>query len=693
MAKVRVYELARDLDVESKELLARAHDLGVDVKTASSGLDEDAEALLRLSYEDDASVAVEAVPEEPEPPEPPSADPTPTDQAPAALEEPAAAAAPVDEAPAPSHLRELELTAGATVTDFADAIGRGVGTVVKTLMEMGEMASAHATLPPDAIELLGEAFGYSITLTGEAEVVAEAVGPVRPVFDDLEEDLAPRPAVVTVMGHVDHGKTQLLDTIRRTNVVAGEAGGITQHIGAYQVRGKQRPITFIDTPGHEAFTALRARGAVVTDIVVLVVAADDGVMPQTAEAISHAKAAGVPIIVAVNKMDLPAADAFGVRGQLTEHGVVVEELGGEVLDAEVSALTGDGVDHLVELIELVAELEDLKANPAADASGIVIESQLDKGRGPVGTVVVQRGTLRVGDNLVAGAVAGRVRAMFDENGKQVKEAPPSTPVLIMGWSAVPTAGDYFTVVEDEKVARSIAQERETELRSARLVVPTAQERLAQLLEQLRSADKAELRLIIKADAHGSLEAIREAVRKIADVREDTEITEIHAAVGGINENDIVLAEASEALVYGFNVRPDSAARKAAEMRGVEIRTHRIIYELLEEIEATLVGRLEPEEREVLLGTAEVRATFRAPRFGFVAGCYVTEGEMVRNARVRLVRDSVVIYDGSIGSLRRFKDDVPRVAAGFECGIGLDRFRDVKEGDILESYQIQEIART
>ncbi len=577
--------------------------------------------------------------------------------------------------------------------EFADLMERGAGTVVKALMEMGEMAAANAPVPSDALDVLGEAFGYSVTVVAAPEeeetvpVVAE-----RPVYEDDEADLRPRPPVVTVMGHVDHGKTKLLDTIRKANVVAGEAGGITQHIGAYQVdRGGGRKITFIDTPGHEAFTALRARGANVTDIVVLVVAADDGVMPQTVEAISHAKAAGVPMIVAVNKIDLDAADPYSVRAQLTEHGVVVEELGGEVVSVELSALENLGVDDLLEAIDLVAELEELQANPEAPASGVVIEAQLDKGRGPVATVIVLRGTLQVGDSLVAGAVSGRVRAMFDEKGDNLKEARPSTPALVMGWSEVPTAGEWFEVVSDDREARTLAQERLDAIRAEELVVPSAQERLAQLLEQLRSEEQVELRIIVKADAHGSLEAIKDAATKIA--REDALVTIIHAAVGGITENDIVLAEASEAVVFGFNVRPDSKARRAAEQVGIEIRTYRIIYELLEDIEAILVGQLAPEEEEVLLGAAEVRATFRAPRFGLVAGCYVTEGEMVRNARVRLVREGVVAYDGKIASLRRFKDDVPRVATGFECGIGLENFRDIKEGDVLESYEVREVART
>jgi translation initiation factor IF-2 len=421
------------------------------------------------------------------------------------------------------------------------------------------------------------------------------------------------------------------------------------------------------------------------------VAADDGVMPQTVEAISHAKAAGVPIIVAINKIDLEGADPYSVRAQLTEHGIVVEELGGEVVSAEVSALLGDGVDQLLEYIDLIAELEEFSANPDVEASGTVIEAQLDKGRGPVATVIVQRGTLRAGDALVAGPVAGRVRAMFDHTGKQVKEARPSTPVLIMGWGDVPQAGDRFDVAADDRQARSMAADRETEIRDRDLRVPTAAERLQGILDDLRSADRTDLRIIVKADAHGSLEAIRDAVAKIS--REDAAVSVIHGAVGGITENDVLLADTTESVVFGFSVRPDGKARRVAEDAGVDIRTYRIIYELLDDLEAMMVGQLAPEEVESVLGVAEVRALFRAPRFGTIAGSYVTEGEIARGAKVRLIRDGVVVHHGVIGSLRRFKDDVRTVAAGFECGIGLENYRDIKEGDVLEAYVVREVARS
>jgi len=689
---MRVYELAREIDVESKELVARAKDLGIEVKTASSGLSTEDAELLKLSYAEERGKTDDAA--EPEPVAEASAAETPS--------EPESEAPPVEavhdegteEPEAEGYRRRtVTVTEGITVQEFAELTRRPVGIVVRELISRGQMAGATQPIPVELLSVVGEALGYEVEVE-ESEADEQAEAPLvraKRAFDDDPADLVLRPAVVTVMGHVDHGKTQLLDSIRQANVVAGEAGGITQHIGAYQAQVGDRKITFIDTPGHEAFTTLRARGAEVTDIVVLVVAADDGVMPQTVEAISHAKAADVPIVIAINKIDLEAANPNSVRAQLTEYGLVVEELGGDVVSAEVSALTGDGVDQLLEYLDLIAELEEFSANPSVAATGTVIEAQLDKGRGPVATVIVERGTLRRGDALVAGPVAGRVRAMFDENGTQVDEATPSTPVLTMGWDEIPQAGDYFEVAADDRSARAMAAERVTQIRGEELVIPTATERLTKILEDLRTAEHAELRMIVKADAYGSLEAIRDAVAKIQ--REDGRVTIIHTAIGGVTENDVVLAEATESVVFGFNVRPDAKARRAAEAAGIEVRTYRIIYELLDDVEAMLVGRLSPEEVERLLGSAEVRETFRAPRFGTIAGSYVTEGEINRGARVRLVRDGVVVYDGSIGSLRRFKDDVRSVASGFECGIGLDNFRDIKQGDVLESYEVQEVART
>jgi translation initiation factor IF-2 len=662
---VRVYELARDLGVDSKDLLQQAQDLGIEVKTASSGLDEESAELLRLAIAGDEPEAEEVTEAEPE-----------------------AEEAVVEAGPEPEpELDIVSVPSGASVTVFAEALGVPAKEVVGRLLAMGQPVGAGQTMPPELIDEVAEAFGFIVDI--EAPPPPPAVAE-RPVFEDAESELVPRPAVVTVMGHVDHGKTTLLDTIRKTSVVEGEQGGITQHIGAYQVDVNGHPITFIDTPGHEAFTSLRARGANITDIVILVVAANDGVMPQTIEAVSHAKAADVKMIVAVNKVDLPGADPLRVRTELTEHGVITEELGGDVPSVEISALNGQGVDDLLEVVDLIAQLEEYKANPKAEASGVVVESQLERGKGAIASVIVQRGTLHTGDSFVAGAASGRARALMDENGDQIKEAGPSTPVQIMGWDEVPSAGDFFSVVENDREARRIASEREEELKTVSQAMPSARDRLQGLLEQLRSED-ATLNVIVKADAHGSLEALRDSIAKIE--REGGKIQVLHGAVGGINENDVTLAEVTDSVIVGFNVRPEPKARKAAEEAGIEIRTYGIIYELLDDIEQLLVGQLAPEEQEQVLGTAEVRATFKVPRIGTVAGCYVIEGVVQRGARARLIRDGVVIHDGAIASLKRFKDDVREVAAGFECGIGLEGYNDVKEGDNIEAYLIREVART
>jgi len=706
LAKTRVYELAKELGLESKVVLARAQELGIEVKTASSGLDEDGVALVKLSYQAEPepepvaeAPAVEAPVVEPPSVEAPVVEPvaaaSDATEAPDAIETPSGEdAAPVEtDGEEPVEDRIIEVTEGITAHEFGRLIGERTGEIVRELMNMGEIVPGGGQIPVDAIEPLGTHFGWEVLVELAPEVEEVDEGPRRSLveYEDDPASLEPRPAVVVIMGHVDHGKTQLLDSIRSANVVAGEAGGITQHIGAYQIDRNGSKITFIDTPGHEAFTALRARGADVTDIAIIVVAANDGVMPQTVEAINHAKAAEVPIIVAINKMDLEAADPVRVRAALTQHELVVEELGGDIVSAELSALTGAGVDELLEMISIVAEVEELKANPKAAAVGTVIESQLEVGRGAMATVIVQRGTLKKGDALVAGAVSGRVRAMFDENGKQMNAAGPSTPVLITGWGELPSAGDMFQVVQNERIARKLAEAEADRIRAADFVVPTATERLGALLETLRTEDHAELLLVVKADAHGSLEALRDAVGKIK--RDDGKVSIIHAGVGGITANDVMLAEASEGIIYGFNARPDSSARKAAKERAIDIRTFSIIYEMLDDIESLLIGELAPDEVESFLGVAEVRATFRAPRYGLVAGCYVTEGEINRNAAARLVRDGVVIHEGRIASLRRFKEDVQTVATGFECGIGLENFRDIKEGDTIESFEVRTIART
>ncbi|MCY4370218.1 MAG: translation initiation factor IF-2 [bacterium] len=680
MATKRIHELAKELGLASRDVLATARDLGLPVTTASSGLEHgDAEALRSILL--------------PEEPAGPPVSVAPSSPPPAVYElvsEPQPPAEPQPEADE-SDIEVITVPAGASVMELATAMRRPVGELVKNLLSMGFMAAAAAPVPPEALEPLAERLGFLVEVEPQreaAEVPKPLVKPKRS-FDDDPSSLVECPPVVTVMGHVDHGKTTLLDAIRKTDVVAGEAGGITQHIGAYQTSVEGRPITFIDTPGHAAFTAMRARGAEVTDIVVLVVAADDGVMPQTIEAISHSQAAGVEVIVAINKMDLDNANPVRARAMLTEHGIITEELGGDVISVELSAVTGEGIDSLLEMIDLVAQVSEFKANPRAAASGVVIESRLDRGLGPIATVIVQRGTLRRGNSLVAGTVSGRARSLIDDKGKRISTAGPSTPVLVTGWSSVPTAGDLFEAVKNDRLARSIASRRVDEYRAKNLVVPTARERLGQLLERLRAQDEAELRLIIKADADGSVEAIREAVGKI--VREGGRVTVVHAGVGGITENDVTLADATDAVVIGFNVRPDPNSRRAAASAGVEVMTYSIIYELLDEIEQLLVGRLAPVEEEHVLGTAEVRAIFRVPRLGAVAGCYVVEGVIPRGAQARILRDGIVVYDGHVASLRRFQDDVPEVVAGFECGVGLERFRDIKQGDIIETYRIDEVA--
>ncbi len=669
---MRVYELARDLGVDSKELLIQAQDLGIDVKTASSGLDDESAELLRLAVAGEPAPRPEPEPETaPEPkrePEPP-------------------VLAPKVKTPPSADVGIVSVPAGATVGQFAEAIGISSTDVVTELLMRGQPIGVGQVMPLELIEPVAESFGFM------AEIVEAPRPPAvaeRPSFEDRESDMVTRPPVVTVMGHVDHGKTTLLDTIRKTSVVEGEQGGITQHIGAYQVEVNGHPITFIDTPGHEAFTALRARGANITDIVVLVVAANDGVMPQTIEAISHAKAAGVKMIVAINKIDLPGADPLRVRTELTEHDVITEELGGDVPSVELSALSGAGVDDLLEVIDLIAQLEEFKANPGTEASGVVVEAQVEKGKGAVASVIVQRGTLQTGDSFVAGAVSGRVRALMDDAGNLIKSAGPSAPVQIMGWDDVPAAGDYFKVMESDKEARRVAEGRQGELKAVTQAMPSARDRLQSLLDQLRTED-ATLNIIVKADAQGSIEALRDSISKIE--REGGRIQIVHSAVGGINENDVGLAEVTGSVVIGFNVRPEPKARKAAETAGIQIRTYGIIYELLDEIEQMLVGQLAPEEMEQVLGTAEVRAVFRVPRAGTVAGCYVIEGVVQRGAKARLLRDGVVIHDGVISSLKRFKDDVREVASGFECGIGFENFNDIKEGDSIEDYLIREVART
>jgi translation initiation factor IF-2 len=580
----------------------------------------------------------------------------------------------------------LQVVHGATAQTIAEKVDRSPADIVKILFMAGEMVTATTSLTDDAIKVIADDLGYGLEVVGvEDELKVEQDAEVVD-----ESKLVPRPPVVTVMGHVDHGKTKLLDAIRSTDVVAGEFGGITQHIGAYQAHAGDKEVTFIDTPGHEAFTAMRARGAGVTDIVILVVAADDGVMPQTVEALDHAKAAGVPIIVAVNKVDKEDADPNRVRTQMVERGVVPSEWGGDYEFVDVSAKARTNLDALLETILVVSELEDLKGDPTGRARGTVLEAHLDKGRGPVATVLVQKGTLSVGDALVAGTSYCRIRAMLDENGRPVDDAGPSKPVQILGWSHVPSAGDDFREVEDEREARHVAEEREARTRAAELVT-TGRATLQDLLRRAERAESAELNIVVKADVQGSLQALTDSLLKLP--QDEVRINIVRGAAGGITENDVTLAIASEAIILGFNVRPDANARELAEKEGIDIRTYRVIYDAIDDIKAAVSGLLKPEERERILGEAEVRELFRVPRLGVIAGSYIRQGTIRRNSLARLVRDGVVIYDGKVGSLRRFKDDVAEVREGYECGIGLENFQDIHVGDLIEAYEVEEIARS
>jgi translation initiation factor IF-2 len=730
---LRVHELAKELGVTSKELLGALEHMGVTGKSASSSVPDDMVPRLRASGGKATTATKRREVLEP-PPQPRKPKPKPKPKPKAAPSEapaPAApasgngAAAPVAEpaaavpaavagapepaaaTPAPAQAQPaaparqtrpprreapskpagpvLQVVRGATPQTIAEKVGRSPADIVKLLFMAGDMVTATTSLSDDAIALVASEVGWGVEIVGlEDELQGDGA------VDDIDEAaLAPRAPVVTIMGHVDHGKTRLLDAIRSTNVVAGEFGGITQHIGAYQAHVGDKDITFIDTPGHEAFTAMRARGAKVTDIVILVVAANDGVMPQTIEALDHAKAAGVPIVVAVNKIDLDEADPNRVRTQMVEQGVVPSEWGGEVEFVDVSAKSRTNLDGLLDTILVVAELEDLQGDPTGRARGTVIEAHLDKGRGPVATVLVQKGTLEVGDALVSGTAYCRIRAMQDENGEAVDVAGPSKPVVILGWSSVPSSGDEFRETEDERDARHVAEEREARTRAAELVV-TRPPSLADFMRRAQQGEVQELNLIVKADVQGSLGALEDSFLKLP--QDEVKVRIVRSGAGAINSSDIQLAMASNAIVIGFNVRPDRGARELADNEGVDVRLYRVIYDAIDDVKAALSGMLKPEERERILGEAEVRQMFRVPRLGVIAGSYVRSGVIRRNARARLVRDGIVVYEGRVASLRRFKDDVTEVRDGFECGIGLENFQDVKEGDSIEAFEVEEVAR-
>ncbi len=594
----------------------------------------------------------------------------------------------------------VRLPRGASLTDFAEKINAMPADLVKLLIELGEMVTATQSIDDDTLRLLGEELNYKVEVVSPEDEDRELLESFDLEFGEdtgEDEDLVSRPPVVTVMGHVDHGKTKLLDAIRSTNVVSGEAGGITQHIGAYQVIAHtpdgDRAITFIDTPGHEAFTAMRARGAQVTDIAILVVAADDGVKPQTIEALNHAQAAQVPIVVAVNKVDKEGADPTKVRSQLTEYGLVAEEFGGDTMFVDVSAKQGNGLDQLLDAVLLTADAAlDLRANPTQDAQGVAIEAHLDRGRGPVATVLVQRGTLRAGDSIVAGDAFGRVRAMLDDEGNPVDEAGPSFPVQVLGLTSVPGAGDTFLVVPEDRVARQIAQTRQARERNAQLAKSRVKRSLEDFLESIQKGEVAELTLIIKGDVSGSVEALEDALVKI-DVGDEVSLRVIHRGVGAITKNDVTLASASKAIIIGFNVRPEGKVAELAVHEGVEVRYYSVIYQAIEEVEAALKGMLKPVYEEVQLGTAQVREVFKSSKFGTIAGCLVQSGDIRRNSKARLVRDGAVVAEGlSIAGLRRFKDDVTEVREGFECGINLGSFQDIKMDDVIETYELREKPR-
>lgn len=696
MAKIRVYELAKELKISSKELMELMAEMGFAVKNHMSALEDEVVEQVRDSLggpdappEPDvpADLELDVEEEEEKPPRRPEKKLRPKEgrekrgrgrsEKGSIVRETAK-----EKDKEKNEVKEVELPERLTVQELAAKLGRPGSQVVRLLFENGIMAGLNQSIEFGIAAQVAAKLGLTVTRAPEATAEEQPAEE-----EDRPEDLRERPPVVTVMGHVDHGKTSLLDAIRHTRVTAQEAGGITQHIGASVVEHNRRKIVFLDTPGHEAFTAMRARGAQVTDIAVLVVAADDGVMPQTVEAINHAKAAGVPIIVAINKIDKPGARPDMVKQQLTEYGLVAEEWGGDTICIPVSAVRQQGIDDLLEMILLVAEMRELKANPNRPAVGTIIEAELDRGRGPVATVLVQKGTLRVGDAVVAGTTAGRVRAMMNDRGQRVNAAGPSEPVAVLGFSEVPQAGDVLRVVQDERMARALADREKERLREKELT-QNPRFTLDELYQRIQEGEVKELNLVVKADVQGSVEAVRQALEKLTN--DEVRVNVIHGGVGAITESDVMLAAASGAFIIGFNVRPEGKAAKAAEEEKVDIRLYRIIYDAIDDIKAAMQGLLAPKFREVALGRAEVRAVFHVPKAGTVAGCYVQEGKFSKDAQVRLVRDGVVVYEGKIASLRRFKDDVREVAAGYECGIGLTNYQDIKEGDVLEAFKMEEI---
>jgi len=702
MSKVRVYELAKELGIASKKLIEVMEDMDIKVNNHMSTLtDDEAKKVMSILTgqtdgkgpdKEDAEAKKDQVAKKPEgktkekpekkveakKEESAEEKPAPSRKARKAIQEEKRAAALKAQKP------KIRLEGQVTVSELAGHFDLPATQLITELMEMDVMASLNQPLSPESVELLADEHGFEVDYI-EDPIEEELLAVCE---DEGGQEILRKP-VVTVLGHVDHGKTSLLDSIRSAKVTDGEVGGITQHIGAYQVDVNNKQIVFLDTPGHEAFTAMRARGAQITDIAVLVVAADDGVMPQTIEAINHVKAAQVPIMVAVNKIDKPDANPDRVKQQLSEHGLVSEEWGGDTIFVNVSAIRGDGIEELLEMILLLAEVGELKACPERTARGTVVEAKLDRGRGPVATVLVQDGTLRVGESLICGSIAGKIRAMNNDRGERIKSAGPSTPVEILGLSEVPLAGDAFQVVGDDKVARQVAEKRAAKLKEVSRRVQRVT--LDDLFKQIQEGEVKDLNLILKADVQGSVEAVQDALNKLS--LEEVQIKIIHTGVGAINESDIMLASASNAIVIGFNVRPDANARKLAEQDKVDVRLYRIIYEAIEDIKNAVTGLLKPIMKEVILGQAEVREIFKVSRLGNIAGSYVIEGKITRNAMIRVIRDGTVVHDnGKIDSLKRFKDDVKEVLTGYECGILLENFNDLNEGDIIEAYTMKQVKR-
>ena len=676
MSKIRVYELAKELRVPSKVLINVLMDeFGVEVKNHMSVIeDEDAALIKELLAGSEANSELVAEYE-------------------AELAEEVNNAAKKkkkrkkgsEDDSLEQDVEVIEIGKTITVKELAEKLNKPVNDVIKTLIFTGVMAAINQEIDFETAEKVAEKYEVAVYEKEEENTLEE----FEEETDVEEENLAKRPPIITVMGHVDHGKTSLLDAIRKSKVTSTEAGGITQHIGAYTVEVNGETLTFLDTPGHEAFTAMRARGAQITDVVILVVAADDGIMPQTVEAINHCKAANVPMIVAINKMDREGANPDRVKQELTEHGLVVEDWGGDIIAVPVSAKTRENIDTLLEMVLLTSEMQELKADAGRKAKGTVVEAKLDKGRGAVATLLVQNGTLHMGDSIIVGSTYGRIRAMFDDSGKKIESAGPSIPVEVLGLSEVPAAGDRFTVVKDEKTARNMAEARKEKIRQESFAT-SHRVSLEDLYSQIKEGSVKELSVIVKADVQGSVEAIKASLEKLST--DDVKVRVIHGAVGAISETDITLAAASNAIVIGFNVRPDNNAVAASERDGVEVKTYRVIYDAIEDIKSAMIGMLDPEYKEVVLGTAEIRATYKISNVGTIAGGYVLTGKLVRNADVRVIREGIVIFESKLASLKRFKDDVKEVNAGYECGFSVEKFNDIKEGDIIEAYTMEAVQR-